>query len=140
MGVGFVFLALGSLALVAAIQHLRLGRASIAWPKVVGQIVEVTKRKTDSGATKEFYEMKYSYVVDGVSLESKRFSFNGEFPDFVYAVGAMTDVYYNPRKPQISVLVPGYGFNNVMMLGISIIFIIVGIVVLTRIDEPQAMN
>lgn len=134
MTVAIIFVALGALAMIASIQHLYYGHASLAWPKVIGEIVEVRKRerRSQSGSMRHYYEMKYSYVVNHVRFEGKRYSFNAEFPDLVFSVGAMTDVYYNPKKPKVSVLVPGYGFNNLMILGISIIFVIIGLAVLAK--------
>lgn len=134
MTVGIIFVALGALALIGSLQQLTYGRASLAWPKVIGEVIDVRRRerRSESGSLRTYHEMKYAYVVDGVRYEGKRYSFSAEFPELVFSVGAITDVYYNPKRPKLSVLVPGYGFNNFMILGISIIFLIIGIVVVAR--------
>jgi hypothetical protein len=118
----------------AAIQQLHYGRLSLSWPKVIGEVTEVRKReyKSQSGSKRHYYEMKYTYVVNHVTWEGNRYSFKAMHPDLVFSVGAATVIYYNPKNPKQSVIIPGISLNNFMFVGISIVITIIGIVVLVR--------
>ena len=120
-------------------------KASSAWPTTGGKVItsKVEKHKKTSGSTRKRRrsttykaQVLYEYTVDGIRYSSKKVSF-GEYsssnPTHArqiinrYPEGKNVKVYFNPDKPNVSVLEPGVSLWSYMPLGIGAVFIIVGV-------------
>lgn len=107
---GFIFLAFLS-GLGRAIQSTR-------WPRTTGKVVESTVREssgTDDSTT--FAPMvRYTYVVEGKTLESKQVAIGAvsgsqsgaEAVVEKYPLGAEVTVYHHPKLHYLAVLEPGH--------------------------------
>ena len=114
---------LGIIGIVLVILYFRnksKSKASQAWPSVTGQIVE-RKVKVDTSydedgmsSTTYLPQVTYSYTVNDTVYESNRVAF-GSTPSYAsnkkaeefltpYVQGASIQVFYNPEKPEESVL------------------------------------
>lgn len=103
-------------------------KETIKWNKTKGSIsdskLDELIMETDSPITYKA-RVRYSYTIDGEEYISKRIFFG----DFIrggsqfssrkllkkYTKGAVVDVYYNPLKPEESVLEKGIHFNVVLL-------------------------
>lgn len=114
--------------------------ASRDWPSVAGTVlrskIEKTRSTTGTGAgkrtvTKYSPYVQYTYRVDGRSYRSSRIAYGQlEKPASRtvdrYAEGKRVKVYYNPEKPERSVLEPGTdSIRNIvfMAIGAGLVFI-----------------
>lgn len=130
--------------IVAVVQDLVLGPASVSWPSVQGTVVEtdiVTIPGTggpDSPTTYDPY-VRYRYAVGGTMYASTTISFPDP-PNFLdtqdarayrarYHPGMIVTVYHHPRKHARSCLVPG-GPNPVSSIGsILMLAVVMGLCV-----------
>jgi hypothetical protein len=111
------------LLLLNMFRFRRNARNSEYWPTTDGKIVHARLRRIqasmDAPGEDQVAEIFYEYVVNGSIYKSKRVSFSPIYRDFFFAdkaqayldsfpVGETVTVHYNPRKPQASVLIPGY--------------------------------
>jgi hypothetical protein len=92
--------------------------AAQAWPVVDGKVLEIDvgeeflRTATGKVGTGFFPFVRYGYTVNGRSYESDRITFAKGSLDFIIAsnirdefqVGGKVKVYYNPAKPEQSVL------------------------------------
>lgn len=93
-------------------------RAAQGWPVVDGEVLEIDlgeeflRTATGKVGTGFFPVVRYKYSVNGRSYESDRITFAKGSLDFIIAsnvrdefkVGGKVKVYYNPAKPEQSVL------------------------------------
>lgn len=119
-------LLLGALALGIAWlvwQSWRIGQASPEWPHVMGEMLEARARAYnetgDSSGTPThewFTEVRYRYSVNGQTYTGTRLrAFGRRHMDEAQAqaelapfpVGKPVKVFYDPAKPESSVLIPG---------------------------------
>ena len=115
--------------LIAGLVVVR-GIQSNHWSTVEGTMVSSQLGYVRSGEEEAFsIKVQYSYQVNGVSYVSKRFYFGLHFfnlrppswldamavrPDF--RTGSACKVYYDPKKPQLSTIVPGFKSYFVLYL------------------------
>jgi hypothetical protein len=133
-GIGALGFGLMALALYVA-RVARFASASRRWPTVAGRMLysHVDQPKGHGAASTHVH---YSYVVDGVTFESKRLRF-GFYPSSNYGVSVSElrrlqgsgklRVYYDPRKPSRSCLLAGINELTFMLpfllLVLSVLFI-----------------
>ena len=137
-----VFIVLGGLSVWAAYHTLANGWASESWPSVDGIVIEskLDSSTQSNGAEREstttyFPHVTYNYTVNGDSFDGYEIAFSGysstdrsevEAVLARYPVNQVVTVYYNPDKPNRSVLEPGvrafpYGFllGGVLFVGVG---------------------
>ena len=94
-----------------------------------------------SSSTRVYWaEMKYSYVVEGVSFESDRVDYGVETRSSkraradeivaLYPVGEEVLVYYDPSDPSEAVLEPGVGADAFLFPLIGLVLTLIGLVML----------
>ena len=116
--IGSGLVALGLFMAIRAFVDWRRGLDSYKWPSTTGQIVESQIRKhfvPRIGSTSYSANVTYEYKVGREKHTSKRVHFGARFKEegsaldlaYRYEDGRKVPVYYNPDKPQLSVLEPG---------------------------------
>jgi hypothetical protein len=118
---------------------LQNARASAAWPTAEGTITssEVTRSTDAEGADSYSPEVTYTYSVNnaGYSNDTIKFGENSyssrrkaqEIVDN-YPAGKNVTVYYDPERPDRSVLEPGVSAGSYIVLGIGVFFILITLV------------
>lgn len=148
--VGIGTLALGVLFFAFGVSFVLEANASRNWPTAQGTVetVRVTWRN-DSNSNRSipdreyFYEIYYSYAVDGRPFEGSRYSLGdgSTASDRMYrteeeAREAAFDawmpaqtvaVYYNPADPASAVLDPGAGFSTYIPLIFGAVLLLSGL-------------
>jgi hypothetical protein len=118
---GLVALGMGVALLLWSADRTRAARASVTWPSAEGVVVrsEVVRSGGGSSRSSVSYEadVRYRYAVGGRRYESGRFAIGvaHSFADpaaaraevAAYPPGRRVRVYYDPREPAESCLVPG---------------------------------
>lgn len=137
---GFISLGL----LVLAVYTARLAwfaSASRRWPTTLGHML-LSGIHPGRGDIQNSTYVHYSYVVDGVTYESKRLRF-GLFPSAGYPLALASSsqgrgrlrVYYDPKKPSRSCLMTGLNELTFMLpfllLVLSMLFMAVDLFVAT---------
>ncbi|MCP4356330.1 MAG: DUF3592 domain-containing protein [Proteobacteria bacterium] len=117
------------------------GPKSESWPTVQGKILrsEISRKKgscdirSSNSCGETFYEpfISYTYNVNGKTYESDRISFKNEIKGekdpvakkvFMYAVGNIGPVYYNPENPRMAILEKGWDEKEASELFILVPF------------------
>jgi hypothetical protein len=131
---------LGSLEIFYAVHTHGRDRLSLQWPHVSGTIVQSQSVYRPS-ARYTFYsaDVDYVYRVDGRNYGGNRIKLwdpklereNSILDSFVAAhpAGTTADVYYDPKQPERSVLIPGadesgntfYTWNGTILTVLSIL-------------------
>ncbi len=95
---------------------IRLGRITEAWPEASGHVLSSEVRGAPFGPGNVVAEVRYSYRVNGATLHSDRLTFRhfasvrqAELAAYHFPVGSSVKVYYDPARPERSVLMPGTG-------------------------------
>ena len=115
---------------------LQNARASASWPTANGIITQsVVSHSTDSdGGDTYSPEVTYSYKVDNTNYINSTIKFGensygnrGKAEEIAgnYHVGKKVTVYYDPEKPDHSVLEPGVSAGSYIVIGIGVFFIII---------------
>lgn len=109
-----------------------------SWPKAVGKVLSSklheSKRKTKSGGSITVYsaDIEYMYNVNGEEYSSKKIKWvdhnsnnktHHQKKVDAYAKGQAVEVFYNPKKPSVGLLEPGFGTGNF----IALIFFVLGL-------------
>ena len=116
--------------------------ASTAWPFVIGELEstglkEVVYRGRDVDGSRNF---KYNYAVANKKYQGSRVTYSDGINKTLRALRKLQDryrgksqilVYYNPKNPSQSVLVPGLHIFNFTPLITSALFILAGIFIQT---------
>lgn len=98
------------------IKEISWGRASCSWPTTNGQVLRSFVAKNPSGEHGHAAFVTYQYTVEGQEYESSTIRFplysgynysKAKKIISAYPVLKTVKVYYNPKKPLISVLIPG---------------------------------
>jgi hypothetical protein len=113
-----------------------------SWPKTAGKIVSSelyeAKRLTKNGSSITVYsaDIEYIYNVNCNEYFSKKIKWidhnsnNKRHHQEVvgkYPINRIVEVFYNPKKPSISLLEPGFGSGNFIVL----IFLVLGLGAMT---------
>lgn len=117
---------------------LRRGKQSESWPFTEGEVVSshVKSRHDSDGDISYSAAVRYEYVVDNTTYVSRTISFgrklyfgrsSAEEVVATYPVGEKVTVYYDPDNPKIATLEPGISVGSFIVLGLSAVFLIVGL-------------
>jgi len=136
--VAAVFVLLMGLILVGdRLYLLWMGSNSENWPTVEGSVQSLEYRPIGMGRSGDGWHLKveYTYSVDGQAYASDQWRFAKGFAGLTdkeisaarvqYAEGAEVDVHYHPRRPSLSVLIPGADSQAWMglLLGLALLAI-----------------
>ena len=117
---------------------LRRSKQSESWPFTEGEVVSshVKSRHDSDGDTSYSAAVRYEYEVNGTTYVSRTISFgrklyfgraSAEDVAAMYPVGEKVTVYYDPNNPKIATLEPGISVGSFIVLGLSAVFLIVGL-------------
>ncbi|MBO6586929.1 MAG: DUF3592 domain-containing protein [Gracilimonas sp.] len=139
--VGIAFTLFGVYLVIHAVRNHRRAKQSEDWPVANGKLVSVElwgKRNID-GEMKdaEKLSVKYEYILKGKVYESSTVAFyTMMYPETIEfaennSPDQAVDVYYNPAKPNESVLIPGLRSGNKRYsdLILALFAVFIGIVV-----------
>ena len=126
------------------------GSTSTRWPFVIGELEsndlkEVIYKGRDAGggadeASAWVVNFKYSYTVANKKYDRSRVTYSDGINKTMRALRKLQDkyqgqsqiqVYYNPKNPNQSVLVPGLSIFNFTPLITSALFILAGVFIQT---------
>ena len=141
-----IFLAIGIVMTVISIRQYLIALETYDWPFVTGKITEakikryVTTDNPESDISRQTYEASYipkiiyNYQVNGQEYTNNKIQYTSHSKDTKQEAKAVLDmfpdknsvrIYYDPEKPEKSVLLQG-GNNNLWIIGV--IFIGLGLV------------
>jgi len=141
-----IFLAIGIVMTVISIRQYLLALETYDWPFVTGKITEakikryVTTDNPEGDISRQTYEASYipkiiyNYQVNGQEYTNNKIQYTSHSKDTKQEAKAVLDmfpdknsvrIYYDPEKPEKSVLLQG-GNNNLWIIGV--IFIGLGLV------------
>ncbi len=148
-GMGLIFTLAGALIFYFfAFPPLKYAYQSKSWPTTNGTI---TRSEVDSwmkeGKSQYDARISYSYEVDGKKYTSPKIYSSGSYSggniskakDLIneFPSGKSVDVFYDPDVPESAVLKPGISGKDVLMAALPLIFLIIGLAVLSGILKPQ---
>lgn len=118
---------------------LQDARASESWPTADGVVIrsEVTRSTDAEGSDSYSPEITYAYTVNNEQLANKTIKFGensysnrrkAEEIANSYPVGRNVTVYYDPEKPDKSVLEPGVSAGSYIVIGIGVFFILITLI------------
>ncbi len=136
--VGLITLGSGGVGIVLILRYVRgkqKAKQSESWPSVEGKILSHDIRM-DSGDDYTFYlpQVTYTYQIQDQEFTGKRISF-GSAPSFKkifkaeklleqFPINSLVTVYYDPEKPQESVIQQTMGkMTATLVVGIIMIFV-----------------
>jgi len=139
-----IFFAIGLGVLIFAYKSYSLGKESLEWPSVEGDVVysEIEKRtrtRSKGGSSTTFSaNIIYEYTVEGETYTGDKLRFllwnssdRSESRSTVdkYPVGKVVPVYYKPDSPDTSVLEPGTAttFHLLLSFGFGAVFMVAGL-------------
>lgn len=147
--IGSVFLLVGVATAALFLFKIKKAVASTKWPSVYGELESSELRKVvyqgvvsdgvSDQASALVTDFRYRYTVDGESFVGSRVSFSDGVNKTTrslkklqqrYQAQDNVSVYYNPRNPGDSVLVPGVTIYNFTPLITSSLFAFVAIYLL----------
>ena len=118
---------------------LQNARASASWPTADGVITKsIVTQSTDSDGVDSYSpEVTYSYKVNNTKYFNNTIKFGensygnrrkaAEIAGN-YNIGRKVTVYYDPEKPDRSVLEPGVSAGSYIVIGIGVFFILITLV------------
>jgi hypothetical protein len=141
-GAALLFIVLGIIFIVVAVNMRRKAAASRTWPTVAGVVtsaeVEESVSSDEDSPTSSFNpKISYSYQVGGVAFQGKKISFGAvntgsrraaEQALEPYPVGQPVNVHYNPEKPAEAVLNVEAGGTRLFLI-LGIILTSVGVII-----------
>jgi len=136
---GGIFLALGGGLSFWGWNILQNAKASSSWPTAEGTVTisEVTRNSSADGGVSYSPEVTYEYTASNQHYESYTIKFGensyssrrkAEGITSGYPVGKEVTVYYDPQDPGRSVLEPGVSGGSYIVLGIGVLFALIGLV------------
>ena len=145
---GALFILLGVAVSVLLLRQLLHARRSRKWPSVWGELDEVGWRKVmhrnpnaSPHSTMGRIDVRYRYQVDGQEFTGTRMTFSDNIAKTRRRLDALvTDhrntrlvkVFYDPKRPADSVLVPGPSLYNYTPFISSGLFIAIGVMLVVR--------
>lgn len=123
-------ISLGLLCLMVGVRYYVLARRSMWWPSCRGRMISFSLEEARNGGqsgTVIYPRVKYTYLVNGTVHVSERVAYD-------MAVSASSGsreslnspyprVYFDPARPGRSVLRPGYGVNNFVVIVIGVVLV-----------------
>ncbi len=147
--IGGVFILLGVLITLYLIARLRQALSSHRWPSVVGDLDSAELKNviyrgkevngTAEQASADMVNFKYHYQIHGKLYEGTRVTFSdaiNKTSGSLKKIKAMYQgknqivIYYNPKSPDQSVLIPGVSIYNITPFITSLLFIAGGIFIM----------
>lgn len=115
-------------------------KASTSWPKATGRIISSSVEYSRDSDGHDSYkpEVTYTYAVNNRFYKSHAIKFGENSYDNKpvaneianrYAVGKKVVVYYDPQNPENSILEPGVTGGSYIVLGIGVLFVMIGLIV-----------
>ena len=148
------FLLPGGVALVVFIflgHSYYYSQASQSWPfilesEVISSHVKRSTSQAQKGAVEYVPKIKYKYRVDGQDYEGDQLSFGfanraSKDADKIvarYPEGESVKVFYNPDRPDMSVLEPGHFSGG--LLGLIIAFVFLGAAFLMKFFDAREVR
>lgn len=140
----YVLIGIGVACFYGGFVYTSNGKKSLKWPKVNGIIkvseVKESRSGSSNGNSYEF-AVEYDYVVEEKpytnSLYSYKVTYNAANSrgarELVkkYPLDSLVDVYYDPKEPKRSVLLPGINGWSYLPYLAGIVFALFGIGILT---------
>ena len=145
MIMGVVFMLVGILTTGIMLRMLVLAIRSRRWPSVMGRLqrvglktMEYIGRESDGGvdsARMAAVDFAYEYEVEGRRFQGRRVTFSDHVSKTPHNLERVLEefrqashvrVFYDPKHPQRSVLLPGPTFANYTMLLTTSAFFLVG--------------
>ncbi len=145
---GAIFFLIGLGAAFFGYRLIRKARASADWPAAQGIIesstVDVERERERDSDGDVHYETKYlprivfQYQVDGIDYRGERISFGSTSSGnqtWAYKItnqypeGLEVAVYYDSENPSDSVLQPGAKWTTYLLLGLGVVFALVGVLI-----------
>jgi hypothetical protein len=128
-----ILLGVSTPLLIVNIRYWVLADQSRGWPKVKGAVMEGFDFSISGALT-----FSYQYSVNGRLYSSKRPFFANSYKKLgrektdelisKYSLGQEIDVYYNPSKPEMSVLEPGRKDGLLSAIILLAIFFLAGVI------------
>ncbi len=139
----------GLFLLLSGLNQYRLGKSSLDWKTTEGVITRsVVKSRTEKNITQYRPEVAYTYEIGDRTYEGTTLSFKDEsanredayFEAQSYPVNQGVKVYFDPKKPKSSVLIPGPGslFNMKVILGSVLLVIMAALIVYSLIPDKRS--
>jgi hypothetical protein len=136
---GGIFLAIGGGISFWGWNILQNAKASSSWPTAQGNVIssDVSYSSNADGGESYSPEVIYQYTVNDQHYESHTIKFGensyssrrkAEGIASSYPVGKEVTVYYDPQNPERSVLEPGVSGGSYIVLGIGVLFGLIGLV------------
>ncbi len=136
---GILFMLVGGITFfLFGLPPLQYSNSSQTWPSVSGEVIksEIDTWQKD-GKTHYTPKIVYTFIVDGKKLTSSKITV-GDSPfdsnilpakriQAEYPVGKQVDVFYDPEVPSSSALKPGIQTNDLVLAGITGIFLVAGV-------------
>lgn len=128
---------LGFIAFLSGLKLYIQGSSSLKWIATQGVVVRsnlIKHKRVDRPETFEV-NIEYKYTVKYKEYLSSRYSYRlpnaNDFKEnekiiASFPSGHSCDVYYNPKNPEVSVLVRGYNNLSLLSLPIGALFILLG--------------
>ncbi len=113
----------GGVLLLLALRNVQRGFVCRWWPQTQGRIARafvLVQTAADGGKTYGT-QLEYEYTIEGTTYRGKRRRFGdaGSWSQAQakrmlapYSPGASVRVFFNPRKPEDAVLIPGASWGN----------------------------
>ncbi len=124
---------------LTVIQPMLQSKAAADWSQTQCTILKskVEAHSGDEGQTTYHPKLRFEYVVDQVTHESDRYSFDNMNGSADYAnqvvkdhrVGSLHDCFYDPEEPDEAVLVRELQQTSIWMTLFPFVFIVIGVVV-----------
>jgi len=136
---GGIFLAIGFGLSFWGWNILQNAKASSSWPTAEGMVTssEVARVSDADGGVTYSPELTYEYSTSNTAYEGHTIKFGensyssrrkAEGIASGYPIGKKVIVYYDPQDPERSVLEPGVSGGSYIVLGIGILFGIIGLI------------
>jgi Protein of unknown function (DUF3592) len=132
---GGLFMLVGALQLILCLDNSAQGIAAASWPTTSGVIRSSYVREvTGGGGSGYIPSVTYSYMAGSESFLGTRIWLMefSELPDDArrtvdnFPVGSAVKVYFDPKRPNQSLLRPGLSTFSWMWLGLSFTALLVG--------------
>jgi hypothetical protein len=141
---GGIFLALGIGISFWGWNILQNAKASASWPTTQGNVTssDVSYSSNAEGGESYSPEVIYRYTANNQQYENHTIKFGensysssrkAENIASGYPVGKEVTVYYDPEDPARSVLEPGVSGGSYILLGIGVLFALIGLITMPLI-------
>jgi hypothetical protein len=152
--VATIFLAVGGFVFNYYVTAKTMGAASRSWPYARGTVVKsVIRSRSDTFSERSStLGIEYKYQVDGREYIGDRIRY-GSQSDWSVAshpaeAGKPINVYFNPDKPRISVVEPGYQvgkinvprWSGLALLAVALLACVQGVVLLLMAPKQNALD